>query len=275
MQVYALDQNNNRVFVECADKTARYLCLECGKTVRLRGGPHVQLHFYHAQPTGECRQNGKSFSHIGLQKFIQKSCGDEVEQEVRFDTINRIADCVWFPKKVIFEVQCSPISADEVRKRIRDYASVGFRVIWILHEKEFNRRKVSAAESALIKEPHYFAKDFEIYDQCSVSFRGIRHKRFFQTPVDISCLQTREVATVENEVVLPHSIGQRISSWSHYIEGDLIDRAMRGSKNGFEKAVEFERALFPEQEKRKKRAFHYIVSFVRAVYHHLVEQSCK
>jgi competence protein CoiA len=61
----------------------------------------------------------------------------------------RFADVAWPEMKIIFEIQCSPISPKEVAKRIDDYQSFGYRVIWILHQKTFNKRLVARSEMYL------------------------------------------------------------------------------------------------------------------------------
>jgi len=76
--------------------------------------------------------------------------------EYRFPSIRRIADIVFFPKKIIFEVQCSPISIEDVRKRNQDYASLGFTVIWILHDRIYNKKIATPAELYLRQNLSYY-----------------------------------------------------------------------------------------------------------------------
>ena len=91
-----------------------------------------------------------SSSHLAIQKVLSKSLpGSRLEH--RFPSIGRVADVVYFPKKIIFEVQCSPISLKEVQKRNRDYLSLGFTVIWILHDRHYNKKTLSLAERACRK----------------------------------------------------------------------------------------------------------------------------
>lgn len=270
MQVYALDLNNRRIFVERAERSLTYTCLECGNPVRLRGGPHIHLHFYHVLSEGKCRLNGKSSAHIRLQQLIQKSCGGNCEQEFHFKEINRIADVIWPEKRIIFEVQCSPITADEVKKRIADYASVGFAVIWILHDQEFNKRKVSAAEAFLRAHTHYFAYQDCIYDQCDVISKGIRYKRFFQTPLDVAKLQIYEHRDRDVFTPFPQVILQRLATWQYHIQGDLLDTLIR---KDFKDVLGLENEVLPKMKKRTFRCM--LKSFLKAIYNYLIEQSCR
>ena len=140
----------------------------------------------------QCRQNGKSLAHLQAQRRLEELLGaDQCRLEVKFGPINRIADVVWEPKKIIFEVQCSPISAEEVNARNRDYKGMGYEVIWLLHDSQFNRQRVSAAEMSLRHSCHYFTNmNAEgagyFYDQFDVVVDGLRRAKFSPLQVDLS-----------------------------------------------------------------------------------------
>ena len=92
-------------------------------------------------------------------KVIQKTLADFLPGsiiEYPFPSIRRIADVVFFPKKIIFEVQCSPISVEAVQKRNRDYSSLGFTVIWILHDRIYNQKIATPAELYLRQTLSYY-----------------------------------------------------------------------------------------------------------------------
>lgn len=81
----------------------------------------------------------------------------------------RRADAVWEERKIVFEIQLSPISLQEVLGRCKDYSSHGYQIVWILHEGVFNGHKVSPAERYLRKSyPTYFTNGWMIYDQLEV-----------------------------------------------------------------------------------------------------------
>lgn len=95
--------------------------------------------------------------HLQVQYYLEELLGEaQCRLEHPFPSINRIADVVWLPKRIIFEVQCSGITAQEVRQRNCDYKSEGYQVVWLLHNRQFNRQRVSAAEMELRNQPHYF-----------------------------------------------------------------------------------------------------------------------
>lgn len=180
MQLFALDSENQLVAANNALKKRDYFCMECGNRVRLRGGIHRKNHFYHFKPDPECRQSQKSLEHLQAQNYLYELLpAGSVQLEKRFPEIERIADVVWEDQKIVFEVQCSPISQKEVESRNRDYRKIGYQVVWILHEKRFIKRKVSAAEEWLSRRLHYYTNFDasgvgEIYDQLHVFNKGLR-----------------------------------------------------------------------------------------------------
>ena len=278
MQVYAFDENQKRIFVEGAESACDYFCIECGEKVRRRGGPHKQLHFYHLHPHGLCKLSGKSAEHILIQQFIQNSLDDTCQQEVRFPEISRIADIVWFSQKIVLEVQCSPISKEEVQARISDYEKIGFGVIWILYDATFNAVKTSAAEFFLENHTHYLADLQSIYDLCSIRHRGRRHQSFLKTPIDISELQKRTPLQAK-ERQLPSTLQKRLSLWKYSTKGDLLDLAQNGEESIFAEAYTFEKELKGEEVVPAKNLLKKLTSSLykalRGIYYHLIEQSCR
>jgi competence protein CoiA len=184
MQLYALDQGKP-LFASDAEKGKSYQCPECNAPVRVRGGPSRQIHFYHPVLPKKCRQHEKSQEHIRLQwKLFELFGPSESQIECPFPTIGRIADVVWHPKKLIFEIQCSPIPLEEVQCRILDYNLAGYEVVWILHDKQFNKKNLSAAEHFLRNIPCYFTNIDKtgfgiVYDQFEVIKN---YKRMFKGP---------------------------------------------------------------------------------------------
>lgn len=157
MQFFAYDQGK-AIFSEAAIKGKDYRCPECQGRLRVKEGVHKRKHFFHLNPPLHCRQSKKSEAHLALQKTIATllPAGDS-HLEKRFPSIGRIADVVWESKHIIFEVQCSPISLHEVKSRMADYHSVGYKVTWILYDHRFNRRRLSAAENYLRPSHAFFA----------------------------------------------------------------------------------------------------------------------
>ncbi len=183
MQLYAQDDTGKRLFVALAEKGTDYFCIECGERLRVRSGPKRTLHFFHVLPVGQCRLSGKSEQHIRLQEHVRSVIGaDACDLEVRFDQIGRIADVAWYSQKIVFEIQCSPISQEELQSRIEDYAKEGWYVIWLLLDTTFFQRRYASLVAHLSGRTFYFvnAENLCVYDAV---WRG--RERFL---VDISTL---------------------------------------------------------------------------------------
>jgi competence protein CoiA len=181
---YAL-KDQSPVFVTSAVKGQDYRCPECLGSVRIRGGWHRQIHFYHLKKPLLCQQHRKSLAHLQAQRFIHSLLPEgEGALEKSFPSIGRIADVAWIKRKIIFEIQCSPISLEEAKNRSEDYRKMGFTPVWILHDRRFNRNRLSAAEHFLRKRECYFTNIDErgmgmIYDQ---EERYRENRRLFRGP---------------------------------------------------------------------------------------------
>jgi len=120
------------------------------------------------------RHYGKSLAHQQIQHHL-KSLIPSLELEKRLG--NRIADAAWEERKIIFEVQYSPITLEEARDRTKAYKNLGYTVVWLLHDREFNRPKASPGEIYLRKKAiSFFTDGHQFYNQ----YDG------FRTPVDLT-----------------------------------------------------------------------------------------
>lgn len=233
MQLYARQRDNTLISASVASKGDDYFCLECNSPVRSRGGRHRRSHFFHVAAHRFCRQSGKTMVHLQVQCAIRDAIGDDkVQLERRFERVRRIADVVWEEEKLIFEVQCSPISALEIAERNSDYESLGYRVIWILHDMRYNRWRMTAAEESLSNSPHYFTNiDAEgrgyIYDQCALSDLGVRTKKLLKLPIEIASPFRLDQTTVCSYKFLEI----RTLSWHTLFRGDLVDIALKDDEN--------------------------------------------
>ena len=251
MQLFALDESGLPVAAAHAFKQRDYFCMECGGPVRLRSGIHRRKHFFHVNAVSSCRLNGKSLVHVQAQCAIQNQLPQgECQLEVPFPAIGRIADVVWEPKKLIFEIQCSPITREEVLHRNRDYRSQGYTVVWILHDSQFNGKRASSAELALREgfPYHYTNIDRDgnglIYDQFDLIIRGMRCCAFDPMPIRIT-----HPFPVMDDFLLPNreiplAVKKRVDTWTVSFEGDLIHALSRESAGDLlKKAAEEEKRI--------------------------------
>lgn len=174
MQFYAFD-GDDLILASSAQKQKNYRCPECFNLLRARGGPHRQIHFYHLKTRSLCRQSKKTLTHLQIQWTVKSLfSSDEVVLEKSFPQVNRIADIFIEKYRMVIEIQCSPISAQEAEARNQDYRSLGLHPVWILHDKRYNRRHLSAAEHYLRQNPCYFTNGKGLfYDQADLC-RGFK-----------------------------------------------------------------------------------------------------
>ncbi|HEY2810112.1 MAG TPA: competence protein CoiA family protein [Rhabdochlamydiaceae bacterium] len=210
-----------------AKKQTEYLCPECQAVVRVRSGPHRQPHFYHIRASSGCAQHKKSEEHFYLQCKLSSRLGPQARMERPFPEINRIADVAWEERKVIFEIQCSPISLAEVQGRCADYRSLGWEIIWILSDKQYNRRTLSAAEVYLRGQTSYFSewkdlKQNRIYDQNEI-LKGF-YRIYKSAKIEIDPVQVTQHMRTLPPFALPHCLQERWQRWPLRVEGDLLSR---------------------------------------------------
>jgi competence protein CoiA len=288
MQLYALDQNLSVVYAKNASKHHSYKCLECQSLVRLRGGIHRQNHFYHVEPERACRQNGKSMEHLQVQLFFKKQLpSKECVLEKRFKEINRIADVVWLPQKIIFEVQCSPISMEEVKERNRDYEKLGFKVVWVLHEKRFNRKNLQASRQYLQNHTHYYTNidshgNGMIYDQFHIFDKGRQIFKLKPWRVNILDFKSRNQNSLANEKkeFIPDNLLKKMETMPFCFGGDLVDYCDSSffSPDLFLQAMKIINVSRPPVltfSQKLKRIFHkLIVRPYKIVFRMLLEKAC-
>lgn len=250
MQLYALNSDGSALSARSASKKVNYSCIECGEVVRLREGEFRQPHFYHLNPPPSCRQNGKSLTHIQLQFYIQSKIGaDAVQLEKPFPAIHRVADSVWEKEKIVFEVQCSPMTKEEMQKRTADYESIGYQVVWILHERNYNQWRMTALEEAVQTIPHYYSNfspggEGYIYDQWQYAANGKRMKVLPRLPIEIS----KPIRLKKQQSFGSAYVEKRAQNWPLYFEGDLLTLKEQSFGEDY-----LRRAQFHEKELKPKK----------------------
>lgn len=187
MSLYAVD-DGDLIHAAEAEPGKMYSCLDCYGPVKVRCGRMRFSHFYHLKTTPSCRLYSKSENHLlaqlELQRLFPKGA---LELEKPFPSIQRIADVCWEKEKIVFEIQCSLLSECDAMTRMRDYASVGYRVIWLLDDKKYNRRFCKPGERLLRQEGAYFLQvtPFEVYDQWESFLQEQRIRKSRPIPIDL------------------------------------------------------------------------------------------
>lgn len=232
MQIYARDFQARLIFAEHAHKHQDYYCLECQQIVRLRRGIHRKAHYFHIQPNRTCRLHAKGMPHLMLQQHLKNILPDgEVELECQFASIGRIADVAWHSMRLVYEIQCSPISAEEIRARNKAYASLGYQVVWIFHDDRYNKYRLSSAEAVLRDQPHYYS-DMDangmgrIYDQFAMVSKGKRIQRLPAVSINLSCPKFIKDKVSISSLPFPQVLYERLKLWPIIFSGDTVDRCL-------------------------------------------------
>lgn len=229
MSLYAVNEDDLIDAID-AEPGKIYWCLDCFGPVKRRKGKRSFAHFYHLKTAPTCRLHSKTEDHLLAQLQIQKLFPEgEVQLERPFPEISRIADACWEKEKIVFEIQCSPITEKEGERRISDYRSIGYETVWLLDDKRYNKRVVRPAEEYLRRHCTYYLSIKQAlfptcYDQFEIFSEGRRVKKGKPLLVDLQKIGIRP-AEGFNENLWPKQILQLESN--RYFFGDRIDRALR------------------------------------------------
>jgi len=276
MQWVALEENK-RITAENAVKSTQYLCPECFCPVRMRSGPHRRPHYYHISKNSLCRQQGKTAFHLETQLAIQKALpAGEALLEFSFPLILRIADVFWPAKNIVFEVQCSNISYSEAKKRTEDYMSLGLRVIWILHERRYNKLKLSSAE-LFLKEHHCYFSSINakgvgyIYDQFHLISGAKRIFKGPKLPIEIST--PYEMNEINCDKDWPKDAALRRRSRTIGFKGDLVDRILKSPSTAWESLKRLEHHKTDSIGQRVKKRWLLLKKTYSSLLHAFLEKN--
>jgi len=226
MQLYALDQQQQLIHIHDALKSTNYYCIECHQVVRARGGSKVLPHYYHLKPNQHCYLSNKSLIHIHIQQHLQKLLPlGEAFLEKHFPSINHIADVVWITQKLVFEIQCSSITTEDIHRRNHAYKTIGYNVIWILHKHLYDKHLFTTVEEALMSTPTYVTNIDEtgqgyIYDHPYLV--NNRYKYFVHTPLPIDLTKPQNMPKNLFHDQIP-IISYRMEHLPVFFNNDLID----------------------------------------------------
>lgn len=271
MALYAFDEDD-LIFAAHAEKGKIYWCLDCYGPVKKRYGRYENgrfPHFYHVKPAPLCRLHSKTEDHLRAQLQLQKIFPEgSLQLERTFIDINRIADVCWEKEKIIFEIQCAPITEKEVEMRTRDYRTKGYEVVWLLDEKRYNKRVLRPAEAYLRSLCTYYVSIkpglfSEYYDQFEVFSEGKRVKKGH--PFLLNLQQVRNAPKISfNKELFPQQILKL--NGARYFYGDRLSRALHAPKNPYFAAAmqkwrmaEIQLSkITPKTSKLKKFLYRYI-----------------
>ena len=184
-------------------------------------------------------------------------------------------------KKIIFEIQCSSISNQEIYQRNQDYQSVGWQVVWILHDQRYNQKFLHPAEYALSNHPHYFSNmnalgEGIIYDQFESIEEGRRLFKAGKFPVNV--LKIMPFNPSFSKKVNLKQCQKRLKSWPLGFEGDLFDHI---ETTYYQQAVDFEKAYLFSKYKNSLRSLGHnfvnscILHPYKVLFRYILEKACR
>ena len=133
--LFAIDKDGNRVYIKNTHVKQEYFCPECGERLVLKKG-QVRTHHFAHPPHSECTDSwhyDMSDWHINWQSKFPLETQEIVKVK---DGQKHRADVLIEDKKVVYEFQHSPLSAEEFEDRNSFYNSLGYKVIWIFDVSE-------------------------------------------------------------------------------------------------------------------------------------------
>ncbi len=234
MQLHAIS-GSSVIPASEAKKDLSYICLECNEIVHLKKGKKRENHFYHPHKKTLCHQNNKSAAHIRMQLRIKSLIPDIILEK---KIASRIADLCWEDQKIVFEIQCSPISIEESKRRSIEYAQAGYTAVWILHDRRFNRYRVGKAESYL-RNHHttFFTDGNTIYDQAERCSSRYRISRGAKMEVDLRLPQKNSKKCPSRSWPLsfhgdllssPHNLAHLSKKHKRYFQSSTYRKIKRG-----------------------------------------------
>ncbi|PCI77182.1 hypothetical protein COB21_03345 [Candidatus Aerophobetes bacterium] len=174
-----------------------------------------------------------SSRHKQLQKglFLNIHC-TSLKLEKRFASIHRIADLAWEEKKIVFEIQCSFIEKTEVVRRVKDYASIGYSVIWLLDDNCFGKRYQNHAEALMqdlgAKYITLSKHSVLVYDQVENHVGRLKIKKHSFSTVEIQNPYLRIKAPTTPKQI-PKELYSRWHQTDYIFPGDLLDQMVNNT----------------------------------------------
>ena len=178
MALYACDEDDLIIAAD-AEPGKIYCCLECfgpskGEARQKLASPFLPSEdlsrnaAFTAKPKTTCSLKCKSKKSFRLRPF---------KSSVPSSKSIALPTPAGRSEKIVFEIQCSPMTDKEAEMRIRDYKSIGYDVVWLLDDKRYNKRVVRPAEEFLRRHSTYYMSikqgwRSEYYDQFEIFQKG-------------------------------------------------------------------------------------------------------
>ena len=141
-------------------------------------------------------------------------------------------------EKIVFEVLSSQIPFNEIKKRVKDYSSIGFSVIWVLYDQVYNQIITCQSERYLRKyySTYFFSlapnKEGFFYDQFEY-FKGMQRLQR-GPPLVIKNFFPKRLLQIQKN--FPNFLKEKKSLI--YLSGDIIDQLVKTPSSNKIKNIE-------------------------------------
>lgn len=225
MQLYALG-GGKRLLADHAKIKKHYRCPECLNLLelKLKDFPH----FIHLKDHSICLQHLKSLAHLQILWLLNAQFPkNALILEELIPDLGIAADALWADKKIAFQILCKKIPLQNILKISQGLQSLGWTIVWILHDKCFNQKKLCPLEQFLKKSICYYTDGKNsFYDQFEICLGDKRLFRGRQIKVDLKNFYSFGKL---KETLLPTQLLFRLHHTQYYFEGDLMERTLRES----------------------------------------------
>lgn len=133
------------------DPSQDFYCLECGERLVLRKSAKKRPHFAHQK---EQVVHGESWEHQNGKNFFLSWGENQALQprvEERLLKGSRRGDLFLDEQKKVLEIQCSPMSDIEIKKRTQDYLQQGFDLQWILGRRYLIKKNFTSSQKKFMQ----------------------------------------------------------------------------------------------------------------------------
>ncbi len=170
--IYALNDQNEKINASKAEREKSYYCpnLDCeNRELIVKKGQIRISHFAH-KSRKDCSSEPESEAHILCKIFFQ-SLLDLDKQFIEYYGIKGVRPDVLYDQFAL-EIQCSPITIKEIKRRNKIYEKNGYIAIWIFLEDNFISIKKT-------KEPKAYYRIKKPVLRASFKDIGIRNSKVF------------------------------------------------------------------------------------------------
>lgn len=150
--LFALDHNNQRVYIEETKSNQNYYCPYCGEELIVRKGD-VRVHHF-AHKNRECIDTWQKDGSYNMSLWHNEwqNCFPKINQEIKLSQGNIMHRADVLVNRTVIEFQRSSISINNFNNRNQFYTQLGYRVVWLFDLRDVykdNKLSITKKENRL------------------------------------------------------------------------------------------------------------------------------